>query len=208
MRIARRLQAGLVLLGGISVLGIAAYALNGEAEEADSPTVTYEPLDCVTRDAADNPMRTSPDGRPITMPLTLPFDTIEEAQDFLCLEIPKPYMLGDWRVAYVHASRSRPLAQYDAQTGIADRRVNVGFRHESLRQGFELWITGADGAPSEHPGQPEMIRINGVEAQVWVSDDPSPQFLIEWETEAYRIWAQGGGDLQPDDIVTLLASIK
>jgi hypothetical protein len=133
------------------------------------------------------------------------FDTVPEAEAFICLEVPRATDVPGWRVEYVVASRSLSLGEYRSGRGL--RALNIGYSDREHRAGLELLVPGE--GDTDALGGARDIKIQGVTGKIWVGGEPQ-QYAIQWTKDRDTMMAfgamVGGLDLE-DDILPFIKTV-
>ncbi len=193
------------VLGGLSLVASLSLGVGGSQDLASAP------LHCVTGAAARNP--TEPNavrsGETITLPTNETFASVSEAEAFICLRVPYPRVTGDWVLVNAQAERSNSLAQFVDGKGY--RAVEVFYRNATTRTQFSLRVQ--PGAPGTivGPGPPRPFTIGAIEGtlrQRPPGTGLTATFALDWQQGGFWFTASGAGNVQPQDILPVLESIR
>jgi DNA-binding CsgD family transcriptional regulator len=187
-------------------------------------------VSCATGEAAKNPK--APDGS--EMEAWQNFETVEEAERYLCVEIPRPRELGALKLAGVTAVRSHSLSKLKGGEWVAGdrgyKRVEIVYDHEHLNQGVAFAVYPPDllerrpprSSPSycrSHPPLEERvgnllevtIQDGVVQLPLGYSIEGTPVIIGCWERDGlgYFVAAEWtrNVDMVPE-LVSLLESIQ
>jgi hypothetical protein len=162
------------MLDGLKVV-ILALLLSGFALLAAHLIPESEPdrLSCVTGEAARNVTMKAPDGHTVTIPRHQDFDSIAEAENWICLNVPQAEVLPGWQIAHISAHRPRSVGVNNGTRS----SLFIEYRNPQLGASVHLETPG----PVESLGQgtPQAIEIGGVEGTVWFVSDPA-FFSVQW----------------------------
>jgi hypothetical protein len=140
------------------------------------------------------------------MPNSTGFESIEEAEAFICHEIVYPRATGGWIIEHVSASRSRPAADIVRGIGFASVTLDYG----RIQGGADLRIEVSPFRidPIEY-GIVDRVEIMGSEAKVIQGKDPTRVYL-QWEAEGYSFFseAQITADFGLEELYAVLRSIR
>jgi hypothetical protein len=181
------------------LIAVAAGLLLAPAGQGGVPTA----LECVTGEASQNPTETLRDGRVAHMPRREEFDTLVEARNFLCQEVPYPRELHGYEVFTVSVMRIRTLGDGESSPGVID----IQYRNPGGRSGFTLDISMPAPGTYVGPGTPRDFQVMGAIGRLWEEPDRAT-FCIEWERESYGYSACSGGATRPHDLLPILNSIR
>ena len=196
------------MLDALKVLAvIAVFVLASVAALLAAPDNDSNALACVTGEDARNPTQTSPTGQVITMPTNRTFDTIEEAERWICLDVPQAELLPDWEVATVAAQRSHSLEGFTG--GMGFRMMTIDYWNDSL--GVRITVdTPWPSTDIVGAGSPEEIQVQGKAGTLWLRDD-MPLWRIQWGEGNESVMATGalvnGVDLERD-ILPFLETVR
>ena len=163
-------------------------------------------LECVTGDAAKNPVQTGQDGRQLTMPITTMFETISEAEAFICLDVPQAGSVPGWVVQNVGVSRSHGLEMYES--GMGFRALSISYSNPEFHVGVDLRVPGEGVVDA--PVAPRDIEIQGTTGKLWIAGQPE-QYTIQWTKDGNTILAFGalnGSVSLQEDILPFLETVN
>jgi DNA-binding CsgD family transcriptional regulator len=174
----------------------------GSSPEAGAAS-PMAPPQCVSGPRADNPTMQSPSGAIITMPVNERFNTIEDAEAWICLDVPDAVLVQGWRILGVTAQRSHSLSQFTQ--GMGHRRIDVSYIREPNLLRIDL--TSPGGGAIEGAGQKSQIMVGGVPATLWTKAEA---LTVQWEVGGVAVLAiitpAGASALQ--EAMPLLESIQ
>jgi hypothetical protein len=140
------------------------------------------------------------------MPNSTGFESIEEAEAFICHEIVYPRATGGWIIEHVSASRSRPAADIVRGIGFASVTLDYG----RIQGGADLRI---EVSPFRIDpvlyGIVDRIEIMGAQANVIQGKDPS-LFIVQWEANGFSFYTEArlAASFGLPDLYTILNSIR
>lgn len=185
----------------VTVIGIVVALLLAPDDDDDNDGAAAGNIDCVTGDEAQNPMRAGPDGRELTLPATETFDAVEEAERFICLDVPQVQEVGAWYVDSVRAHRSHSLSEDGQYQGA--RWLDITYANDDLESWFSLTVPGPQ---LSSPGDEIPVTVQGDDTILWMSDE-RPTFAVRWEAEGVPRVAGGhyadGADVRTDVLPVL-----
>jgi DNA-binding CsgD family transcriptional regulator len=161
------------------------------------------PPQCVTGPRADNPTVQSPSGTTITMPTNERFPTVEEAEAWICLDVPQADLLHGWRIMGVSAERSHSLSEF--VQGLGHRRIDVVYIREP--QVLRVELTTPGDFEIVGAGEERKITIGGEPATLWTKDNA---LTAQWKVNGVPVIAliTSGGDRALREAMPLLESIR
>ena len=184
--------------------------------------------ECVGGEAADNPL--GPDGADLSRQELFP--SVEQAEAFLCVDIPQFPPADGWAVRQVNALRSHSLNAFDGGDWTAGAQAfkytETYYGNETL-QSFVTLIVYPDDLPersgigivcgpplASDAGVAEEVEVSvqGFETTFWVVEEPSqgePSASLCWERGDLSFFAgisfRTGLDVQ-SDVLPLLDSLE
>jgi hypothetical protein len=126
-----------LLLSGVAIL--AAFVV---------PDAESDRLSCVTGEEAHNVTMRAPDGHMITVPRHQDFDSIAEAENWICVDVPQAEVLPGWQIAYISAHRPRSVGVNDGTRS----SLFIEYRNPRLGASVHLETLG----PNESLGEARL----------------------------------------------------
>jgi DNA-binding CsgD family transcriptional regulator len=161
------------------------------------------PPNCVSGPPAENPTQQSPSGATLTMPASEQFGTVEDAEAWICLDVPQAPVLPGWRIAGVAAHRSHSLSQFTQGRG--RRTLDISYVNEADSLRVDLTTPGA--GTIEGAGEESSIMVGGVEAKLWRK---GLAITLQWEVDGVPLIARitPADDTKLGEAVALLESVR
>jgi hypothetical protein len=204
-------------------------ALIAEPDDADERvSLASFALECATGEAAENPL--GPDGAELARQEFL--DTIDEAEAFLCVDVPEIEQVGAWGVRQVNALRSAALSRFSPGEWTAGERAykstETYYGNDELLAFLTLAVYPGDledrigvglvcGPPTLPNGEGVeefAVKLQGIETTLWIARDRErgqPLAAVCWARNDLTFYAgvsfQPGFDVQ-SEILPLLNSIE
>ena len=186
-----------LLLGCITAAALAASLLVGGGSSAD---FAGQAMHCIAAPAAQNP------AAPVATPPQVThrvFDNIRDAEELLCLRVPQPRHLEDWRVLSVLAVRGGPIPPPEGFWF-----MGVTYRNDLRDINFNLTIGPADGGTAALDQYSQPITIAGHSAVLNRPPRLPPESIVTWQDAGLSFSATAMGDVDLKDILPLLESIR
>ena len=160
-----------------------------------------EEAPCVRGEAARNP--TTEAGLPAA--LNREFESVEEAEAFICHRVAYPREPAPWRLETVSATRTRPLADIVDGLGFA----SVSFDYALPRSDADLRLDVSPFAFDVAPGEAETVRIAGREARL-VRGREAGTYVLQWRSGglSFYVLARLPQDYPLQDLVRVLETIE
>jgi hypothetical protein len=222
---AMKVSASLVVAGGIGVIVLLALGVwLTELRSQGSGSVQF---DCLRGEAARNP--TGPNGEDRRHQQF--FDTVQEAEAFLCVDLPEVHQTNGWRVREVNAIRSNSLDAFDEGSYVGNARAykyaEIYYGHDQLRSNMTFIVypedlsmrgglsPGCAGPPSPAPGLVTQvdITVQGIPTtmQLQEASRSPPRATVCWQDNGLSYFA--GVNYQPGfdpigEVLPLLESVQ
>jgi hypothetical protein len=183
----------LALFGGtlaVALIAVAAFLLT------DQPN-----LECVEGELQDNQV----DANGNFIPRVESFDTRQEAEAFICHEVPYPRDTAGMTLSNVVVTRNSNLGKLIEGTGFATVSLDYAFDDGPARLTLDATIPIGALPPAED-GEP--ITVQGEKATL--TEAPDDEVYVTWDKGSFHFVAHGrlGDDLQLEDLLRILESVR
>jgi len=159
-------------IGLIILVATATTLLEPFGSSASRPPYALDRDECVMGEAAINPRNDAAPG--LVPPSTAQFSSLEEAERYLCVSIPRPKDETRWRALGFSASRSHDLdtlIEWEGERG--NRMVHVSFVDDATGARLDCSFSFGSAINVDGQHEPEKITIQGEAGFLWL-DSPDP----------------------------------
>jgi hypothetical protein len=171
------------------------------APEGEKP-IAGSQLECVQGEAAMNETQMDEGGAEVTLPAIEAFSTVEEAEAFVCQELPQAQALDDWRIVSVIALRSHSLDEPEGQS-----IIEIEYYSERLNTLVWLRVPGRERVTGA--GEPLTVPVGEVTGRLWLPG--RGLFIFQWTRGGFTYLAHGflgsGAHVQRD-VLPLLETVR
>jgi hypothetical protein len=175
-------------VGAIALLAVIAFLLMDD-----------QAVRCVEGELQDNAVRA--DGSVI--PRVETFESLEEAEAFICRRIPHPRETGDFTLSAVRVARERNLGDTIEGEGSADVELDYAALPDGATFNFGVSFPPepVEGDPADH------IEIGGSEAVLKQNEDLAS---VQWNRDGWTIYvpAQLTANFEAADLMEILESVR
>jgi hypothetical protein len=141
------------------------------------------------------------------LPVNDSFETIIEAETFICHEVAYPRSTPGWAMEHISASRSGPAADVGRGLGFASVTFDY-LRPDNRAADLRVEVSPYHIDPVAY-GIIDQVKIMGSKANLIQGNDKS-LFILQWEADGYSFYAEARvtDDFGLPDLYNVLNSIE
>jgi len=140
------------------------------------------------------------------IPVSNAFQSIDEAEAFICHDVIYPRDPHGWLIEHVSASRSRPAR--DVGRGLGFASVTLDYMRLNSKADLRIEVSPFHIDPIEY-GIVDQVQIMGSQANVIQGKDPN-LVILQWEAAGFSFFTEAHttDDFGLQDVYAILNSIR